>query len=324
VSPRPRTPYEPPADAPRWQRAAHRLISAGWFQNLIIAVILANAVTIGIQTYRDLPAVVHHTIELIDYGFLAVFVIELLVRFVAHGANPVRFFRDPWNVFDTVVVAAAFVPGLSSNTTALRLIRLLRVVRLLRLMPDVHVLMDGLRRAAGPAASLLALTGLLCFVYAIIGNLLFGEVAPQYFGNLGEGILTLFTLLTLEGWNTVLFDLREVSPWGLPYTISFVLVGTYVVINLVVGVVINSLDEAYRNRVDDRVETKQLTETIHDLRKALDELETKLKQTDLVSDTTVGTDEVRHRLTDHPLHADQASAPEPAGRAREDSRQQNG
>jgi voltage-gated sodium channel len=278
-------------------------------------VILANAVTIGIHTYRDLPAGVHHAIELIDYGFLAIFVVELVLRFVAHGCNPRRFFRDPWNVFDTVIIAAAFVPGISSNTTALRLIRLLRVVRLLRLMPDVHVLMDGLRRAAGPAASLLALTGLLCFVYAIIGNLLFGDVAPQYFGNLGEGVLTLFTLLTLEGWNSVLYDLRSVSPWGLPYTISFVLIGTYVVINLVVGVVINSLDEAYRNRVDDRVETKQLTDTIHDLRKALDELETKLKAADLVSDTTAGTDEVRHLLTDHPIELD---------RGREEPQRQDG
>lgn len=294
-------PYQPPEDAPRWQRAAHGLVNATWFQNLIVAVILANAITIGIQTYRDLPAGVHRAIEVIDYGFLGIFVIEVLLRFVAYGLNPRRFFSDPWNVFDTLVVAAAFVPGLSSNTTALRLIRLLRVVRLLRLMPDVHVLMDGLRRAAGPAASLLALTGLLCFIYAIIGNLLFGDVAPQYFGNLGEGVLTLFTLLTLEGWNSVLYDLREVSPWGLPYTISFVLVGTYVVINLVVGVVINSLDEAYRNRVDDRAETKELTETIHNLRKALDELEAKLADTGLAKDTTVGTDELRHRFTDHPI-----------------------
>ncbi|MFC7621236.1 ion transporter [Microlunatus sp. GCM10028923] len=294
-------PYEPPEGAPRWQSAAHRLVNATWFQNLIVAVILANAVTIGIHTYRDLPAGVYRAIELIDYGFLGIFVIELVLRFVSYGLNPRRFFRDPWNVFDTLVVGAAFVPGLSSNTTALRLIRLLRVVRLLRLMPDVHVLMDGLRRAAGPAASLLALTGLLCFIYAIIGNLLFGDVAPQYFGNLGEGVLTLFTLLTLEGWNSVLYDLRAVSPWGLPYTISFVLIGTYVVINLVVGVVINSLDEAYRNRVDERAETKDLTDTIHGLRKALDELEAKLADTGLTKDATVGTDELRHRFTDHPI-----------------------
>lgn len=306
-------PYVPPEDAPRWQRAAHRLVNATWFQNLVVGVILANAVTIGIQTYRDLPAGPHRAIELIDYGFLGVFVVELVLRFVAYGLNPRRFFSDPWNVFDTLVVAAAFVPGLSSNTTALRLIRLLRVVRLLRLMPDVHVLLDGLRRAAGPAASLLALTALLCFIYAIIGNLLFGDVAPQYFGNLGEGVLTLFTLLTLEGWNSVLYDLREVSPWGLPYTISFVLIGTYVVINLVVGVVINSLDEAYKNRVDDRAETKDLTDTIHHLRKALDELESKLSAQKLINDSEVGTDELRHRLIDHALVAEPAHGKAPNG-----------
>lgn len=272
--------YEPPNDAPRWQRTAHALVDATWFQNLIIGVIIANAATIGIQTYRELPGLVHRAIELLDYAFLSVFVIELVLRFAAYGCSPRRFFRDPWNVFDTIVVGAAFVPGLSSNATALRVIRLLRVVRLLRLMPDVYVLMDGMRRAAGPAASLLALTGLLCFFYSVIGNLLFGEVAPQYFGNLGEGVLTLFTLLTLEGWNTILYDLRAVSPWGLPYTISFVLIGTYVVINLVVGIVINSLDEAYKKRADTASETKELTSTIRQLRESLDELEARLEKSD--------------------------------------------
>ena len=120
-------PYQPPEGAPRWQRAAHGLVNATWFQNLIVAVILANAITIGVQTYRELPAGVHRAIELIDYGFLGIFVIEVLLRFVAYGLNPRRFFSDPWNVFDTLVVAAAFVPGLSSNTTALRLIRQLEL-----------------------------------------------------------------------------------------------------------------------------------------------------------------------------------------------------
>ncbi len=267
-----------PENAPRWQRAAHRFVFSPVVQNVIVAVILANAVTIGISTYRDAPDWLHQTVETLDQVFLGVFTLELVLRFIAYGLRPGRFLREPWNVFDLVVIGAAFIPGISGQSTALRLIRLLRVARLIRLMPDVGVLVDGLRRAAGPAASLVALTALLCFLYAVVGNVLFGTVAPEYFGDLGEGLLTLFTLLTLEGWNTVLADLREVSPFAIPFTISFLLIGTYVVINLVVGVVITSLDEAYKQRARDRMAPRELVEVITQMRETLDHMESRLEE----------------------------------------------
>ena len=234
-------------EAPGWQASARRLVESAPFQNMIVAVIIVNAITIGIQTY-DISENAQRVIEWVDRVFLAIFVVELLLRFAADGFRPQRFFRSGWNVFDFVVVAAAFVPGISSNSTVLRLVRLLRVARLLKMMPDVSVLFDGMRRAAGPAFSLVALTVLLCYLYAVVGVVLFGERMPNYFGNVGEALLTLFTLLTLEGWNSVMYELREVSPAAIPYTISFILIGTYIVINLVVGVVITSLDEAYKKR----------------------------------------------------------------------------
>lgn len=267
-----------PENAPGWQRAAHRFVYSRVVQNVIVGVILANAVTIGISTYRNAPDWLHETVEVLDQVFLAIFTVELVIRFVAYGLRPGRFLREPWNVFDLLVVGAAFIPGISGQSTALRLVRLLRVARLIRLMPDVSVLIDGLRRAAGPAASLMALTALLCFMYAVVGNVLFGTVAPQYFGDLGEGLLTLFTLLTLEGWNSVLADLREVSPFAIPYTISFLLIGTYVVINLVVGVVITSLDEAYKKRARDQMAPRELVEVITQMRETLDHMEARLEQ----------------------------------------------
>ena len=290
--------------SPAWATAARRLVTSDAFGNLVVAVIVANAVTIGIQTYA-VPGWLHTGIEWADRAFLAVFVVELVLRLAADGFRPQRFFRSGWNVFDLLVVAAAFVPGLSANSTVLRLVRLLRVVRLMRLMPDVGVLFDGMRRAAGPALSLVALTALLCYLYAIVGVALFGVRAPQYFGNAGEALLTLFTLLTLEGWNTVMYDLRAVSVAAVPYTLSFVLVGTYVVINLVVGVVITSLDEAYKTRATAQASRQDLTRTIHELRAALDGLETKLQQGGMVERSTVGAEELEHRVEDHlPRRAD--------------------
>jgi voltage-gated sodium channel len=294
------------AREPAWQRSARRLVESDTFQNAIVAVIIANAITIGVQTY-PISGWLHSTLEVADRVFLGIFVAELVLRFAADGFRPTRFFRSGWNVFDFLVVAAAFIPGISNNSTVLRLIRLLRVARLLRKLPDISVLFDGMRRAAGPAFSLVALTVLLCYLYAIIGVVLFGRGAPQYFGNAGEGLLTLFTLLTLEGWNTVMYDLRAVSPAAVPYSLSFILIGTYIVINLVVGVVITSLDEAYRTRATDEAAKHHLTETIHELRAALDSLETKLEQSGLVEHSTAAAEELEHRVEDH-LHRPPAAA----------------
>ncbi len=283
---------------PGWQASARRLVESAPFQNFIVVVIILNAIAIGIQTY-NISETANLVIEWADAVFLAIFVVELLLRFAADGFRPHQFFRSGWNVFDFLVVAAVFVPGLANNGTVLRLIRLLRVTRLLKMMPDVSVLFDGMRRAAGPAFSLVALTALLCYVYAVVGVVLFGEEMPAYFGNVGEALLTLFTLLTLEGWNTVMYELREVSAAAIPYTISFILIGTYIVINLVIGVVITSLDEAYKKRAQDEAARYDLTETIHELRTALDSLETKLHQRGMLKHSTVGAEELEHRIEDH-------------------------
>jgi voltage-gated sodium channel len=299
---------DPTLPEPHWSSSARRLVDSPAFGNLIVAVILLNAVTIGIQTYA-IPGWLHSTLELTDRVFLGVFVVELLLRLAAAGFRPQRFFRSGWNIFDFVVVAAAFVPGLSANSTVLRLVRLLRVARLIKLMPDVGVLLDGMRRAAGPAFSLVALTALLCYLYAILGVVLFGTRAPQYFGNAGEALLTLFTLLTLEGWNSVMYELRAVSAAAIPFTMSFILIGTYIVINLVVGVVITSLDEAYKTRASTEASRHDLTRTIHELRASLDQLETKLQRGGMVERSTVGAEELEHRVGVHLPQAEPAVGP---------------
>ncbi|NLI84157.1 MAG: ion transporter [Propionibacterium sp.] len=253
----------------------------------MIGAIVANAVIIGINTFT-LDGWVSGVLMRLDWIFVTIFVIELVVRFAADGLDPRRFFRSSWNTFDFLVVAVCFIPGVSTSATALRVIRLLRVSRLLRIMPDSRVLLRGLRRAAGPALSLAALTVLLCYLYAVVGWMAFRDHGnadiPGYFDNIGEAMLTMFELLTLEGWNQTLHDLRQVSPFAVPYVISFLLIGTYIVVNLVVGIVINSLDEAYKERDHERAleymatggERAGVEATINELRTVLDRLEAQL------------------------------------------------
>lgn len=273
---------------PAWQQRARAIARSGWFQTGAILVIIANAVVIGANTF-DIGERMTHTFNLVDRVFLGIFTVELLIRLAADGFKWRRFFASGWNIFDFLVVALCYVPGISTSTSALRIVRLLRVGRLLRVMPDIQVLMRGLRRAGPPAASLLALTILICYLYAIVGWMLFGGKGTPgmrgYFDNVGEAMLTLFELLTLEGWNATLHDLRQVSPWALPFVVSFLLIGTYVVVNLVVGIVITSLDQAYeeRERAHKQAELEaephsSIGATVKELREQLEKLELQLEQ----------------------------------------------
>lgn len=272
-----------PPQAPAWQRVAHAAAYSAWFSSVIIAVIVLNAVSIGLNTFDSLHSSLAPLLAAADHAFLSIFLVELAIRFVAHDCSPKDFFSHGWNVFDTLVIALAFVPGVSNSVTALRIVRLLRVARLLRMMPDVKVLFDGMRRAGRPALSLLAMTALMCYMYAVVGNLLFEKSAPGYFGNIGEGMLTLFQLLTLEGWNDILHDLRAASPVGLAYTVVFVLFGTYIVVNLVVGVVITSLEDAYEHRRHGEARP-DVARCVHDLQAAVDQLKATLPELERPTD----------------------------------------
>lgn len=233
---------------PSWQRRAIAICQSRVFEILVISVIVVNAVTIGAQTYLEEGSSALRTLEILDWPIVVFFGLELLVRFTAYGFNPRRFLANPWNVFDTIVVVVAGLPHMAKHVTVLRAVRLLRVARLLRIMPDVSVLMEGIRRAIAPAFSLGSIIALGTYIYAVLGYLLFADAVPERFGDIGEGMLTLFELLTLEGWNDILHDLRDASPYGLWYTIAFVICATYVVVNFVVGVIITSLEDAYEAR----------------------------------------------------------------------------
>lgn len=258
-----------------WSGWAEVLSDSLWFRGFIVAVIIVNAITIGVSTY-DISDGLRATLRAVEDVFLGIFIVEMLIRLAAFRFNLVEFCKDPFRAFELGVVAAFALPMVQGNVTLLRLVRVLRVSRLVAFMPDARVLTDGMRRAAPPALSLACLIGLLCFLWAAVGWMLFGHRTPPgmrgYFDNLGEGMLTLFELLTLEGWNQTLHDLREITPWALVYVISFLLIGTYIVVNLVVGIIVNSLDDAYKQRDLER-DPDDVRQMVAEMRGILDRLE---------------------------------------------------
>jgi voltage-gated sodium channel len=263
-----------------------RAAEARWFQTTVVTAILANAVVLGLETYDGLMAEYGTLLESLDKAFLVLFVIELVIRIAAYGRRPQDFFRSGWNVFDFCVIGAVFVPGLSANATALRLIRLLRVVRLVSVVPDMRVLLSGLARSAAPIGTMMLLVVFLMYVYAIVGWVLFADVDPEQWGDVGRAMLTLFSILTLEGWIEVADTAAREGPWVWIYFISFILIGTFVVLNLVIGVLINSLEEAREEARAEREEERRreaaaqgtlgLEDRVRALRDALDDLEREL------------------------------------------------
>jgi voltage-gated sodium channel len=221
-----------------------RVVDSPAFAALVLGVIVANAVVLGLQTYDDVVEEYGGLLDLLNDVFLAFFVGELALRISSYGRRPQSFFSDPWNVFDFVIIAAAFVPGLRSNSTLLRLARLLRVIRVVRLLPELRVLTLAIVRSLPPLFSMAVLTTVILFVYGMIGWLLFGDEDPDRWGDIGEAMLTLFIMLTLENFPATLERGMEIEPLSIIYFVTFVLVAALIVLNVLIGVVLHSMEEA--------------------------------------------------------------------------------
>ncbi|MFZ9669317.1 MAG: ion transporter [Solirubrobacterales bacterium] len=257
--------------------ALSHLVHSKWFEGFIFTVIILNAIVLGLETYPDIQDRYGDTLFLLNEIFLGVFIVEILLRISAYGSRPWNYFRSGWNVFDFVVVFAVFIPGVRENATLLRLVRLLRVVRVVSVLPDLRVLLSGMARAIPPIASMAALAVLLIFIYGMIGWKIFGEAIPERWGDIGEAMLTLFTVLTLEGWNEILFAGQEVTQFSWVFFVSFVLIASFLLINILIAIIINAVEEAREaERTQEAEERLQLIEEGGDvadpLQNALDRL----------------------------------------------------
>ena len=252
---------DPPAGSGFSERCA-RIAGSKRFQLTIFGVIVLNAIVLGLDTYDSVDERWGDTLFLLNEIFLGIFIVEILIRISAYGSRPQDYFKDRWNVFDFIVVFAVFIPGVRENATLLRLVRLLRVVRVISVLPDLRVLISGMGKALKPIGSMAAMTLLLLFVYGMIGVQLFGDEIPERWGNIGSAMLTLFTVLTLEGWNEILFRAQDVTQFAWVFLVSFVLLASFLVINILIAVIINSVEEAREEeRAEEIIARIHLTES---------------------------------------------------------------
>jgi voltage-gated sodium channel len=217
--------------------ALERLVEHAWFKRPIIALIVLSTVLLGFETLRGLPVSTAEWLFRINRIILGVFVVELALRIAAHRR---AFFRDPWSLFDLTIVAAALVlPG--NTAQVLRALRILRALRLVSAVPSLRRVVDGLLGAVPGIASITVLLVLLLYVAAVMATLLFRDVSPEHFGHLGVSLFTLFQIMTLEGWPDIARNVMASEPWAWVFFAGYILVATYMVLNLVIGVVVSSI-----------------------------------------------------------------------------------
>jgi voltage-gated sodium channel len=213
------------------------------FHAAVVVVIVANAVVVGLETSRALVSAYRPLFSAAHGVVLVLFVAELVIRIGAQGFRLGTFLRDGWNLFDFLVVAFSLVPGVGAFTTVARIARVLRVARLVSISPKLRLILGTMTRSIPSLGHVSLLLALLLYVYAIIGVNLFAAHDSEHWGSLGKALLTLFQILTLEGWVEVQEATMSGSRWAWIYFASFVIVAVFVVVNLFIAVVLNNLDE---------------------------------------------------------------------------------
>jgi voltage-gated sodium channel len=228
-------------------------------ERVIMTLIIINAITLGLQTSKTVMASFGPILEFFDDLIVWIFVIEVTSRIIVHRW---AFFRDPWSIFDFIVVAISIIPA-SQTFSVLRALRILRVLRLITVVPSLKAVVAGLLAALPGMGSIVLLIGLLYYVFAVIAVKLYGPEFPELFGTLGKSFFTLFTVMTLEGWvDGVVKPIMEKFPRAWIFFITFIVVTTFMVLNLFIGVVVNAMQREHEKA--EAIELEHEREIVHE------------------------------------------------------------
>lgn len=251
------------------------------FHVFVIAAIVANAILLGIETNSSLMAEWGHMLQVGNYVFKIVFAVEIVLRLIAHHPRYRDFFRDGWNVFDFVIVLVTTLPLGGEFANVSRLLRLLRVVRLVSISSELRLIVGTMFRSIPSMGHVILLLSMLLYVYAIAGYHLFSAVDPDNWGSLPKALLSLFQVVTLEGWAEFQANVLPAKPMAWIYFASFIIIGVFVVINLFIAVVINNLEKVHAEeiaRADATHPQRELLERIARIKNDLDTLESHIRK----------------------------------------------
>ena len=239
-----------------------KTVNHTFFRWFIVAVIVFAGIITGVETYPPLAIRCHDTLRVIDTIVLVIFVVEIVLKIIACGRQPLRFFRDGWNSFDFIIVIVCLLPFDTKFVYVVRLVRILRVLRLITALPRLQIIVGALLRSVPSMGYVSVLLFILFYIYAVMGVHLFSANDPVHFSNLYVSLLSLFRVVTLEDWTDIMYtsmygcnnygysDAMQlcVAPRAYPFLaplffVSFVLLGTMIMLNLFIGVIINNMTD---------------------------------------------------------------------------------
>lgn len=215
------------------------------FEFGIIAIIIFSSLLIGVKTYDINPNYIV-VLEVLDIGVTIFFLIEIITRFLATD-NKLKFFNSAWNIFDTIIVVVSLIPIDQSEYALLaRLIRIFRVLRLISAIPELRLLVNALIKALPSMGYVLLLMFILFYIYAAVGSFIFAPINPALWGDIGISMLTLFRVVTFEDWTDVMYETMIIYPFSWIYYLSFIFFNAFVFLNMMIGIVIDKMNEEHK------------------------------------------------------------------------------
>src|SRR5918996_1256555 len=270
---------------------AQRIVSSNSFDWIITGVILLQAFALSIEATPALFSMGKNTelfeaetIRLVQSLVISVFIVEAALRLIAVYPRPQTYFKEPWNCFDFAIIILSLMPTSGQFSTIARLVRLLRITRLVTKSIELRAIVSTLIRSIPSIFNILILLSILFFIYAIVGYHLFKDVDPQHWSSFPTSLITLFQIITLEGWVNVMQPvLAELGPIYWLYFASFIVIGTFIIINLFISVIVRKSEEAYKQvQLESEIPLTQheIIQEIKEIRRILEELEKRIGEDD--------------------------------------------
>jgi voltage-gated sodium channel len=259
-----------------------KLLCEGYiFQSFIIWLIVLNAITIGLETSQSVMYSFGDALQIIDKLILVVFVIEIILKLYAYG---ISYFKIGWNIFDFSIVAIALLPT-TGSLAVLRSLRIFRTLRLIKNLPKLRFIVESLLHSLPSLGWIFVLLLLVFYVFAVVGTKLFGPVYPEWFGNLWVSMFSLFQIMTLEGWAEISRTVMESFPLAYIYFILFILLASYMTLNIFIAIVVNTMSEVQQKTSMESIEKveniiqdekEELRKDIRQLKEQIIKMENKL------------------------------------------------
>ena len=261
------------------KQTIHTLVESKKFQNFIMGLIILNGITMGFETSKSLALEYGSFFTLFNTFVVTVFTIEIILRISVYKTS---FFKDPWSLFDFVIVAISLVPA-GAGFGIFRVLRVLRLFRLITVVPQMRKIIVALISVIPGIGSIAALLTLFFYIFAIMSTQLFGEKFPEWFGTLGESFYTLFQIMTLESWSMgIVRPIMEVYPLAWIFFVPFIFLSTFIIVNLIIAIVVDAMNEMNTNEEEAIVQEIQssddtMQQEIQNLRNDIHELKVLLQ-----------------------------------------------